>query len=270
MVKKTFIADKNKKLSKLALYYVEGISYTVFCTALRKKDVKINGVRQSKDVMLEIGDTVEIFFNQLESEKYNILYENSDVLVVNKKKGYESESVFNAVKEYNKNARFIHRLDRNTDGILIFALNDISEIELLEGFKERTFDKIYRAEVVGFMNKKQDVLTAYLVKDKDNSLVTIFDREVKGSKLIKTGYKVIKETEQTSVLEVTLFTGKTHQIRAHLAHIGHPIVGDGKYGDFEFNQKNKEKTQKLSAVKLTLKFQENSPLFYLSGKTFEI
>ena len=153
---------------------------------------------------------------------------------------------------------------------MIFALNDQAEKELLYGFKERTFQKFYTAVVVGEVKKASEKLTAYLKKDKENALVTIYDNHVKGSVQIKTDYKVIKKDKGLTTLEVTLHTGKTHQIRAHLAHIGYPILGDGKYGDFAANQKYNISSQRLTSSRLILHFNEEQTLYYLNGKTFEI
>ncbi|MBO7149533.1 MAG: RluA family pseudouridine synthase [Clostridia bacterium] len=267
---KSFVSKENRKLSKLALNNLEDLSYSAFMKALRKKDVKVNGKRVNKDVMIFIGDKVEIFYAQTDNAKFEEIYKDQNVLVINKFSGYTSESVFEEIKAQYNDAGFIHRLDRNTSGIMIFSLNTTAETELLNGFRNKTFEKFYTAHVVGKMPKKKDGLTAYLVKDKESATVKIFNLQVKNSVLIKTGYEVLEEHDDYSVLLVRLYTGKTHQIRAHLAHIGHSIIGDGKYGDFEANNKFKEKSQKLSATKLILHFEENSPLNYLNNKTFSI
>ncbi len=267
---KSFVSKENRKLSKLALNNLEDLSYSAFMKALRKKDVKVNGKRVNKDVMIFIGDKVEIFYAQTDNAKFEEIYKDKNVLVINKFSGYTSESVFEEIKAQYNDAGFIHRLDRNTSGIMIFSLNITAETELLNGFRNKTFEKFYTAHVVGKMPKKKDILTAYLVKDKESATVKIFNTQVKNSVLIKTGYEVLEEHDNYSVLLVRLYTGKTHQIRAHLAHIGHSIIGDGKYGDFELNNKFKEKSQKLSATKLILHFEGNSPLNYLNNKTFSI
>ena len=265
---KSFIADKNCKLSKLALYHLEDLSYSTLMKLLRAKDVKVNGKRVNQDVTLNVGDKVELYYVPKSIDKYQTVFIDENVLVLDKKSGFTSENVYQTVCESYPTAKFIHRLDRNTAGIMIFALNDVAEQELLKGFKERLFEKIYTATVFGKMPKKEDVLSAYLLKDSEASLVKIFDKQVKGALPIKTGYKVVKEDALTSLVKVKLYTGKTHQIRAHLAHIGNFIVGDGKYGDNAFNQKMGVKSQMLFASELTLKFNENSKLFYLNGKTF--
>lgn len=267
---KSFIADKNRKLSKLALENIHDLTFTAFMRALRKKDVKVNGARVNSDVMLSIGDRVDVYYVASEVMAYEVIFADENVLVVYKKPNYTSEAVFDLVKREFENARFIHRLDRNTDGLMVFALNEKAESELLLGFKNRTFEKVYTATVVGEVRKQQDKLTAYLKKDKEKALVTIYDNHVKDSVEIKTDYKVIKREKGLTVLEVTLHTGKTHQIRAHLAHVGYPILGDGKYGNFQANEKFNVKRQMLTATRLIFHFNKQDVLYYLDNKKFEI
>jgi 23S rRNA pseudouridine955/2504/2580 synthase len=264
----SFISPKDGKLTKITLNVIDGLSYSVLMKLLRDKDVKVNGVRVKTDVLVKSGDNVEIYYTIKELETFKIIYKDDNVLVVYKLSGFTSETVFENVKKQFQTAGFIHRLDRNTDGVMVFSLNAKAETELLNGFKNKTFTKIYHAEVVGFLPKSSDTMQAYLVKDSQNSLVKIYDKKVDGAVVIKTAYKTIRKLSDSTLIEVQLFTGKTHQIRAHFAHIGNPIVGDSKYGDNQYNKSKKIKSQVLTAKKLTLNFQENSCLYYLNGKTF--
>lgn len=266
----SFISEKDGKLVKLSLEKVEGLSYSAIMKLLRNKDVKVNGKSVNKDILIKKDDLIELYTLDIKVKTYTLVYLDKNVVVIDKKSGYTSESVYeNIIKDFGE-AYFIHRLDRNTSGLMIFGLSKEAETELLKGFKDRTFTKKYLAKVIGTPSKKSDILTAYLVKDKEKSLVKIYQNKVLGSVEIKTGYDVINIDQETSDLSVTLFTGKTHQIRAHLSFIGHPIVGDGKYGNGEFNRKFGAKKQMLSAYYLKLAFDKRSPLYYLDGKVFNL
>ncbi len=126
-----------------------------------------------------------------------------------------------------------HRLDRNTEGLVIFAKNNEALKILLSKFKAKEITKYYKCKVYGILNKKHDILNAYLFKDNKKSIVYVSDENKKGYRPITTEYTVLEENirENTSILEVILHTGRTHQIRAHLAYINHPIIGDRKIWD---------------------------------------
>ena len=269
---KTFKADKQIKLNKFLLERYNGdLSYSVFQKLLRNKDIKVNGKRVNKDLTLSSGDVIDVYYDGAKKQlDLKVLFNENGVLVLDKPCGITSIDFETQVKTIYDSAVLVHRLDRNTSGILLFALNSQAEEELLKCFKNRSIRKFYTAEVYGKVEKDSDVLTAYLVKDSDNSLVKIYDTEVKDSALIKTGYQVVERREKSTVLSVELFTGKTHQIRAHLAHIGHFIIGDGKYGKNAINETFKAKTQRLTASKIIFNFDKSSPLYKLNGKTVEL
>lgn len=265
----TFTAKKNDKLVKSVLENTKGVSFAAVMKLLRNKDIKVNGTRVNKDVKICAGDKIELYYSVKQETPATIIYSDENIIIADKKSGYTSESVFGYLNEKSP-VFFIHRLDRNTSGIMVFAKNKPAEKELINGFKNRDFIKIYSAFVFGKFDKKEQVLTAYLVKDAENSTVNIYDKKVPLSVEIKTGYKVINYDKEKDIteLKVRLYTGKTHQIRAHLAHIGHPIVGDGKYGDNVKNKESKVKTQRLKAHSITFYFDSESPLYYLNDKTF--
>ena len=260
-----FVVEKEIKLSRLAPSF--GVSYSALQKSLRKKDVKINGKRTKEDVTLKVGDIVEIF-TEIKHIELTKIYEDDNVLLIDKPTGITSDEVYEMLNISN-NLYYIHRLDRNTSGLMIFAKNAESESELLNGFKNRTFQKKYLARVYQKPQKESMILTDYLVKDKEKGLVKIYSNKVNGSVKIQTEYKFIKDYgDDTSLLEVDLITGKTHQIRAHMAHIGHFVIGDGKYGKEKINRLYGKSKQQLRAYKLTLNFTKSEKLYYLNGKTF--
>ena len=160
----------------------------------------------------------------------------------------------------------VHRLDRNTMGLVVYALNKTAEKELLESFKVREIDKTYNCIVVGTLKQQSAKLKAFLFKDAKKSLVYISNTQKQGYLPIETHYQVLKTMGELSLLEVKLVTGRTHQIRAHLAFLKTPILGDGKYGYNKVNRRYRVKTQLLCCTKITFHFKQGS-LKYLDGKS---
>ncbi len=234
---------------------------------LKNKEIKVNGKRVSADVRVYKGDEVCYYLTPKQADKpaFYTVYKDENIWVVDKESGVNSEAVFAAIARAGE-GYFIHRLDRNTRGLLIFALNERTEKALLQAFKARQVEKKYHALCVGVLPKPQEVLTAYLKKDAQRSRVRVFDEPVKGSEKIVTEYKALCSREGLTKAEITLHTGKTHQIRAHLAHVGCPVVGDEKYGNSAQNKALKLTRQCLVAKSLCLEL--SGELSYLSGKQF--
>ncbi len=266
-----FVSEKEEKLSKAVLSKTF-LKYGEVLSLIKKKDIKVNGKRISKDVLIGINDKITVYadVSAPKNQLYEDVYEDGNILIVDKFKGVNSDKLFEYLQEKQGELYYIHRLDLNTDGLIVFAKNPESEAELLKGFKDRTFDKYYYALVYGAFDKKTGVLSDYLVKDEASATVKIYSNRVNGSVNVITEYKEVARGENTSLLEVRLITGKTHQIRAHLAFYGHFIMGDYKYGNGEISRVFGVKKQQLTSRKIVFSFTENSPLFYLNNKTFAI
>lgn len=271
----------NKKICDYILYKFPNLKQNTLFKALRKKDIRVNNTRIAENVIIHYGDEIKVYITdellQGNSIKLDIVYEDENILVVNKPAGIEvlgDNSLTSQCEKYlNSFVKPCHRLDRNTSGLVLFAKNGNSHEILLQKFKDREIEKYYKATVYGILPKKQDRLEAYLFKDAKKSMVYISDEPKKGYQKIITNYRVIKEDKKnnTSVLDIKLETGRTHQIRAHLAHIGHPIIGDGKYGINQINKKFGFKTQQLTSYCLKFSFTSNSGILeYLNGMEFKI
>ena len=266
-------SKQTMKISKSLTLHGHDISYNTLMKILRKKDVLINGIRTNKDIEVNPNDVIRVYDlknTQSNTKTIPIIYQDSNIVIIDKPANIETEgqnSVISILQGMGFNAAAVHRLDRNTQGIMVFALNGAAENELTLAFSQRQVHKIYRAEVLGFLDPPENTLSAYLFKDSQKSEVIISKTPKDGYLPIKTGYKVVKEWDMTSLIDVFLYTGRTHQIRAHLAFIGHPIIGDGKYGDYQINKGLKAKTQRLKAYSLSFDFRGGA-LSYLNGKTF--
>ena len=229
----------NKKIITYLLDEFPNLSQNTIYKTLRKKDIRINGKRISENVVINSGDVIDIYLTDDflfgKNINFDIVYEDDNILIINKPKGIEvtgNNSLTELLQDKYSSKSILpcHRLDRNTEGLVLFAKNDITLDILLSKFKNQEITKYYKCKVLDTFNKKHDILDAYLFKDSKKSMVYISDEKKQGYRPIKTEYTVLEENklENYSILEIVLHTGRTHQIRAHLAYIGHPIIGDRK------------------------------------------
>lgn len=269
MNKYEFIVDKSCKLSD-ALYSF-GLKPSQVNKLLKNKDVRIDNIKYNFDALVDKGQNITFFINEdLEesSKKFNIVFEDSNIVIINKPAGIEVKGSEKSIDKL-MSVRAVHRLDKNTKGLLVLAKNRNAEESLLKAFKEGNIEKHYVCEVVGDSNYSGRIYEAYLKKDSKLAMVQVSKEQMPGSSKILTQFLTIKKGNKTSVVECNLLTGKTHQIRAHLAYLGTPILGDDKYGNKETNKFFKENKQKLFCYYLKFK-NLCAPLEYLNNKEFII
>jgi 23S rRNA pseudouridine955/2504/2580 synthase len=232
-----------------------GFGFTLAQKLLRQKNIKVNSKRSAADYKLEQGDVVEVFGNlqitgqtpskpKVNEDKINlikksIIYQDENLIAIDKPAGiavqagnlgdFSIDVALPYLKFDNEETpRLVHRLDRDTSGILLLARNRKTATLLTDGFKNKTIKKTYLALVKGIPSKEQDVISMPLLEKSFGNVKKVFKDNL-GKEAI-THYKVLKTFEDHSLLELKPITGRMHQLRVHCKEIGHPIIGDGKYG----------------------------------------
>lgn len=294
--------DSGQRLDRFVLKAVPRLPQSMMYKAIRNKRIKLNGRRAEISSRLCEGDTVQMYLNDeffdsvpetefmSVSSALNIIYEDDNIMLLDKKNGMvvhedddnTADTLINRVKrylyekgEYDPGAEnsfapaLCNRLDRNTGGIVIAAKNAESLRILNQKIRDREIEKYYLCVTVGVPPKRADTITAYLEKDSASNTVKVTDRKSGTNKTIVTSYRIIRDNGSLALVEIKLGTGRTHQIRAHMAHIGCPLLGDGKYGINRINREYKVKTQALYSYRLKFAFSsESGCLNYLDGKEF--
>lgn len=296
--------DSGQRLDKFLTKRFRNMPQSLMYKYIRTRYIKLNGKKCEISSRLNTGDILTLYIKEEFYEestdsydflkapvKLDIIYEDKNLILLNKKPGllvhpdeaYHFDSLIARVqhylfdkKEYQPEQEnsfapaLVNRIDRNTGGIVIAAKNAETLRIMNRKLKDREIEKQYLCIAVGTFEKKEALLVDYLEKNENQNRVYISHKPHENAKTIKTRYRVLSEKNGFSLLEVDLLTGRTHQIRAHLASVGHPLLGDGKYGKNEINRKMGYKYQALYSYKLTFRFTSDSGILeYLNGKSFQ-
>ncbi len=299
--------DANQRLDKFIRKSLPNLPQTLMYKYIRIKRIKVNRKRAEISTMLKVGDIVDMYINDEffvkpetrydfmgASKNLDIIYEDENIVLLNKKTGLLChpddreyiDTLITRLKRYlydkgeyrpddetSFTPALVNRIDRNTGGIVIAAKNAESLRIMNAQMKRRNLRKFYLCVVHGVLERDSGLLEGYLTKDEKKNIVKVTKKPTDGSKEIKTKYKALSKDlkNDLSLVEVELLTGRTHQIRAHFASIGHPLLGDGKYGTNKLNKDFGYKKQFLYSYKLIFNFDnEAGQLEYLNGRCFEV
>ena len=299
---KKIVVDKNdsgQRLDKFLQKSFASLPKSMMFKQIRKKNIKVNKKRCTPEQIVNEGDVIELYiaddmliekqvhYDFLSSPKgIDIIYEDENIVLLNKKsgmlchpeKGEYVNTLISSLKRYlyekgewdpkNESSfspALANRIDRNTSGIVIGAKNYEALKFLNRKIKNREIKKLYLTICEGKFENESSILTAYLKKDENKNMVSVFESCSEGAKEIQTKYCVLDYANGFSLVEVELLTGRTHQIRAHLAFIGHPLMNDGKYG-----KKHGRFSQELCSYKLKFEFENSEGFEYLNHKEFKI
>lgn len=298
--------DAGQRLDKFITKTLD-LPMSLLYKSIRLKKIKVNRKRAENNTILSEGDTVQCFLadeffekkadtHSFESinVKLDIIYEDENIMLLNKRPGvsvHEDEDgstntlithiqaylyqkgEYRPQDEQSFAPALCNRIDRNTGGIVIAAKNAEALRVMNEKIKRREIDKFYLAAVHGIPKPEAATIKGWLLKDDKKNIVRVYDKNPpRAAKEIITKYKVVAKNTDSALVEVELLTGRTHQIRAHMAFIGHPLIGDGKYGINKTDRAKGYKYQALYSYRLLFSFDKSEPtcLDYLIGREFKI
>ncbi len=298
--------DAGQRLDKFLSKALPGLPQSLMYKYIRTKKIKRNRARTAPNEQLSEGDVLQLFirdefFGMPEEDlgalarikpKLEICYEDENVMVLNKRPGVlvhqdeaggentlilHIQAYLYQKGEYDPDAEqsfspaLCNRIDRNTGGLVLAAKNAEALRVMNEKIRDGEIGKFYLCAVHGAPRPSAATLRGWLVKDSAANTVTVSDAKRPGAKEIITRYRTLTEKNGDALLEVELLTGRTHQIRAHLAHIGHPLLGDGKYGVNRAEKQRGYKYQALYAYRVRFNFADDGgPLAYLRGREVEL
>jgi len=298
--------DAGQRLDRFTVKVVPLLPSSLAQKYIRIKRIKVNGKGSKRDYKLAIDDIVQMYVNdeffeipneeniylKISDPALDIVYEDDNIMLINKPvgvlchsdSGYDYSSIIARAQAYLQKSgewrprdensftpALCNRIDRNTSGIVIATKNAESLRIINEKFKTHEIDRYYLAIVHGIPKPPNAKLEGYIFKDAVKNRVYVSKHSKPGSKSAIMEYSTIASSDKLSLLECQLITGRTHQIRAQLADIGHPILGDGKYGDGRLDRPYNETKQALCSYKITFNFKTDAGMLsYLNGKSFQL
>lgn len=298
--------DAGQRLDKFLCKAFPMLPKSMMYKAIRTKNIKRNRKRCEISDRLREGDQIDLYLTDevlspaspgdrypflKASRSLDVVYEDRQILIVNKKPGLlvhsddknYGDTLIDRIQRYLYEAgeyhpeseqsfapALVNRIDRNTGGIVLAAKTAEALRLLNEKMKARLIEKYYLCLLHGKLNRPEGILEGFLEKDEEKNKVFVHKEPIPGGRTIRTRYRVLQEKNGFSLVEIELLTGRTHQIRAHFASIGHPLVGDGKYGTNALNKSTGYKSQALCSYKVIFHFCPGEALDYLDGKSVSL